>query len=152
MSRIRTVVASIASIASVVALALGAACGGGGGGGGSTTAVNRRPASTATLAIVEPAHEATVPPGTLVVKLDLKGARIIESATTVLKPDEGHVHLTLDGTLVSMAYGLEQPVEVTPGIHVLVAEFVAGDHAPFNPRVAVTRAFAVRPPLPAAPA
>ena len=45
-----------------------------------------------------------------------------------------------------MAYGLEQQVDVTPGVHVLVAEFVAGDHAPFNPRVTVTRTFNVRAP------
>jgi hypothetical protein len=124
-----------------------AACGGGGGGGvgggGAPATTTGRPSSTATLQILEPANEATVPAGTLTVRLGLQGATIVPAATTTLKPDEGHVHLSLDGTLVSMAYGLEQPVEVTPGIHQLVAEFVAGDHAPFNPRVVVTRTFAV---------
>ena len=120
-----------------------AACGGGGGGGGAPAGA--RPSSTAVLAIVDPANEATVPAGTLTVRVDLQGARIVDAATTVLRPDEGHVHLSLDGRLVSMAYGLEQQVEVTPGIHQLVAEFVAGDHAPFSPRVIVTRTFAVSP-------
>jgi hypothetical protein len=98
------------------------------------------------LAIVDPANEATVLAGTLTVRLDLQGARIVDAATTALRPDEGHVHLSLDGKLVSMAYGLEQQVEVAPGVHRLVAEFVAGDHAPFEPRVVVTRTFAVSPP------
>ena len=134
-------------VLAVTALALVAtACGGGGGsgGGGSAAATaGARPSSTATLAIVEPANEATVAPGPLTVRLDLQGARIVSQATTALKPDEGHVHLSLDDTLVSMAYGLEQQIDVTPGVHQLVAEFVAGDHAPFNPRVLVTRTFAV---------
>ena len=131
-------------VAAVFALVT-TACGGGGerrDGGAAPTAV-ARPSSTAVLAIVDPANEATVPPGPLTVRLDLRGARIVDAATTVLRPDEGHIHLNLDGKLVSMAYGLEQQVEVTPGIHQLVAEFVAGDHAPFSPRVTVTRTFAV---------
>jgi ABC-type transport system substrate-binding protein len=142
MNRTRT-------LAAVAVLALLAtACGGGGGGGGSATTATAaaRPSSTATLAIVEPANEATVAPGTLTVRLDLQGAHIVDAATTTLEPDEGHVHINLDGKLVSMAYGLEQQVDVAPGVHVLVAEFVAGDHAPFNPRVAVTRTFAVAAP------
>ena len=131
--------------AAALALAM-TACGGGGGEGDGGTPAGRRPSSTAVLAIVDPANEATVPPGTLTVRLDLQGARIVDAATTVLRPDEGHVHLNLDGQLVSMAYGLEQEVDVTPGIHQLVAEFVAGDHAPFDPRVIVTRTFAVSAP------
>jgi hypothetical protein len=134
-------VTSIRILLAAALLALATACGGGDGGGGAPVGV--RPSSTATLAIVDPANEATVPPGMLTVRLDLQGARIVEAATTALRPDEGHVHLNLDGKLVSMAYGLEQQVEVTAGIHQLIAEFVAGDHAPFNPRVAVTRTFAV---------
>ncbi len=77
-------------------------------------------------------------------KLDLQGGTIVTEATRDLAPDEGHIHLTLDGKLVSMTYGLEQPIEATPGTHYLVAEYVAGDHAPFQPRVTVTRAFVVR--------
>ncbi len=136
MIRARTLVTLLA----ITPMAAG--CGGGGGGGATTGPTITRPASTATLAIVEPANEANVASGSLTVKLDLQGARIVETATTMLRPDEGHIHLSLDGKLVSMAYGLQQPVDVSPGIHVLVAEFVAGDHAPFNPRVAVTRTFA----------
>ena len=34
-----------------------------------------------------------------------------------------------------MNYGLEQDIPVLKGTLVLRAEFVAADHAPFNPRV-----------------
>lgn len=137
--------AAVAAIA-VAVLTASASCGGDGGRAATTTPAVLRPASTASLAVVDPANEATVAPGPLTVRLDLQGARIVDAATTTLRPDEGHVHLTLDGRLVSMAYGLEQQVDVTPGVHILTAEFVAGDHAPFNPRVTVTRTFAVIAP------
>ena len=39
------------------------------------------------------------------------------------------------GQIVSMNYGLEQDLPVTPGTYVFRAEFVAADHAPFSPRV-----------------
>jgi hypothetical protein len=54
------------------------------------------------------------------------------------------VHLSLDGTLVSMTYGLVQEVSVqglAPGRHTLQAEFVANDHGPFDPRVTSTVVF-----------
>lgn len=143
--RARTIL--VAAVFALVTTACGGGGGGGGGGGdgGGAAPPVARPSSTAVLAVVDPANEATVPPGPLTVRLDLQGARIVDAASTDLRPDEGHVHLNLDGKLVSMAYGLEQQVEVTPGIHQLVAEFVAGDHAPFSPRVTVTRTFAVSP-------
>jgi hypothetical protein len=37
--------------------------------------------------------------------------------------------------LIYMAYSLQQDVPVHPGTFQLQAEFVAADHAPFNPRV-----------------
>ncbi len=40
-----------------------------------------------------------------------------------------------------MNYGLEQDLPVTTGTWVLKAEFVAADHAPFNPRVWSTEVF-----------
>jgi hypothetical protein len=119
------------------------ACGGGGGTTQTTAPAGGRPPSTAKLDIVEPAAGATVASGYFTVKLDLQGARIVTEATKVLKPDEGHIHLTLDGKLESMAYGVEQQLQAGAGTHLLMAEFVAGDHAPFNPRVFVTRTITV---------
>jgi hypothetical protein len=94
-----------------------------------------RPSSPATVEIVEPAPSTTIQGETLHVVLRLNGARIITETTTNLRPDEGHVHLYVNNVLVSMNYGLEQDLPVEPGSIVLRAEFVAADHAPFNPRV-----------------
>jgi len=94
-----------------------------------------RPASPATVAIIEPASGATVVGDSVHIVLKLTGAKIVTETTTAIRPDEGHVHLYVDNVLVSMNYGLEQDVPVTPGSHVLKAEFVAADHAPYNPRV-----------------
>jgi hypothetical protein len=94
-----------------------------------------RPSSPAVVTIVEPAAGQTVSGTTVHVVLSLTGAKIVSQTTTHIRPDEGHVHLFVDHVLVSMNYGLEQDLPVHPGTYVLSAEFVAADHAPFNPRV-----------------
>lgn len=94
-----------------------------------------RPSSPATVSIVEPAAGAKVTGDSIHVVLKLTGATIVTATTTNINPVEGHVHLYVDNQLVSMNYGLEQDIPITPGSHVLKAEFVAADHAPFNPRV-----------------
>ena len=98
-------------------------------------AATERPSSTAKLTILSPAPGASISGKTLHVPLALTGAVIVPQTSTHLTPDRGHVHLLLDGRVVSMAYGLDQDVAVTPGPHLLQAEFVATDHFPFNPRV-----------------
>lgn len=94
-----------------------------------------RIASDAKVSIREPADGATVVGTSVHVVLKLDGAKIVTETTTNIRPDEGHVHLYLNGQVVSMNYGLEQDLPVTPGTYVLRAEFVAADHAPYNPRV-----------------
>ncbi len=94
-----------------------------------------RPRSTATLAIVEPAPGSVLTGTKLQVRLKLTGGTIVSQTTTDITPHEGHIHLMVDGKVVSMTYGLEQEVEVLKGRHLLEAEFVAADHFPFNPRV-----------------
>jgi len=94
-----------------------------------------RPASPAIVAIVAPTSGAKVTGTSVHVVLSLTGATIVPATTTEITPTTGHVHLYVDNQLVSMNYGLEQDIPVTPGSHVLKAEFVAADHAPFNPRV-----------------
>lgn len=94
-----------------------------------------RPRSTATLTIIEPAPGTVVDGTKLQVRLKLTGGRIVPQTTTDITPSEGHIHLMVDGKVVSMTYGLEQEVEIAKGRHLLEAEFVAADHFPFNPRV-----------------
>jgi hypothetical protein len=120
------------------------ACGGAGGGAPAQSKAPR-PTSTAKLEIVEPAAGSSIPGGAVMVRLALDGARIVPAATKDIRPDEGHIHLTMDDKLQSMTFGLEDQVQAAPGTHILLAEFVAGDHAPFNPRVLVTRTFVVPP-------
>jgi hypothetical protein len=94
-----------------------------------------RPSSPAVISIMEPASGETVTGATVHVVISLTGARIVSQTTTNIRADEGHVHLFVDNVLVSMNYGLDQDLPVHPGTYVLTAEFVAADHAPFNPRV-----------------
>jgi hypothetical protein len=94
-----------------------------------------RPASPAIVGIVAPEAGEKVAGPTIRVIISLAGAEIVPETTTDLRPDTGHVHLYIDNGLVSMNYGLEQDVEIASGTHAVKAEFVAADHAPFNPRV-----------------
>lgn len=100
-----------------------------------------RPSSPATVEILQPASGATVTGATVHVVLKLTGADIVAQTTTNIRPDQGHVHLYVDNVLVSMNYGLEQDIPIHPGTYVLKAEFVASDHAPFNPRVLSQQVF-----------
>lgn len=116
-----------------------AACAGAGspspspGGAGPSGA--SRPSSPAVVQIVQPTSGATISGTTVHVVLTLSGASIVTTTSTNISPTQGHVHLYVDNVLVSMNYGLEQDLPVHPGTYVLKAEFVAADHAPFNPRV-----------------
>jgi hypothetical protein len=94
-----------------------------------------RPSSPAVVAIVQPASGAKLASGRIHIAMTLTGARIVPATTTTLTPTEGHVHLYVNGAVVSMNYGLEQDISLTAGTYVMKAEFVAADHAPFNPRV-----------------
>lgn len=141
------------TLIATTALALLAACGGDGdaadGVSPGPTAAQERPSSTAELAIVQPEPGAAYPPGDVPVRLELEGATIAEEASTDLEPDEGHIHLTLDGELVTLLGGTEENLAelaespLAPGQHILEAEFVANDHGFFLPRVVQTVTFMV---------
>jgi hypothetical protein len=103
-----------------------------------------RPRSTAVLAILSPEPGAIIHGKVLHVRLQLTGAKIVPYTSTHITPDQGHIHLYIDGKVVSMLYGLDQTIPVAPGTHLLQAEFVATDHFPFNPRVMRTVTFTVR--------
>jgi hypothetical protein len=138
-------------IATAIATALAlTACGGsddGGGDGvsGSTSTPSARPSSTAELSIVSPAVGEVVHGSTVDLRVKLQGAKLVAATTTDIVPDEGHLHVILDDKLISMTEGLEQSIpDVAFGEHRITVEFVASDHAPFDPRVVTVVAFEVK--------
>jgi hypothetical protein len=104
-----------------------------------------RPATTGRLTIESP-HPNQVfrgVPASIPVHLRLEGAKVVPITTLHLVPNEGHIHLYLDGSLVSMATSVDARITASPGPHELRAEFVAVDHGPFDPRVIATVSFSV---------
>jgi hypothetical protein len=129
----------------IVAVALvGVACSSSGSSTGSPS-ILARPSSTGTLTILSPTDGQVIHGSTVQVRTKLTGARVVPASTTTITPDAGHLHITLDGAIVAMNFGLtDQLTGVTPGIHTLQVEFVASDHLPFDPRVIEQVTFEVK--------
>lgn len=111
---------------------------------GPTAPSGVRPISSARLTIESPADGALVDGDELTVVFHLTGGHIIGDARTTDTSDGGHIHLSIDGTMLSMTYGLEQTIpigDLAEGPHTIDAEFVAADHGPFSPRVTATSTF-----------
>jgi hypothetical protein len=145
LPRTRRVRAAVLLIAAALALT---ACSGGEGGStppaATTVATAPRPSSPAKLTIMTPRNGQTVRQARPEVRLELVGGKIVSQTTNRIQGDEGHIHLLVDGKLVDMNYGLRQRLpQLPPGQHVLQVEFVAADHAPFDPRVLTQAAFQV---------
>jgi hypothetical protein len=144
----RTHVRAAAVAVVLAALAL-AACSGDGDNGQAATATTAavaadRPSSPAKLTIEAPSQGQTVKQARPELVLNLKSGKVVNQTTTRVQGDEGHIHLYVDGKLVTMNYGLRQRLpQLPPGQHVVQAEFVAADHAPFDPRVLTQAAFQV---------
>jgi hypothetical protein len=104
-----------------------------------------RPSTVARLEILSPrpGQRISGSPATVSVRLRLVGGRIVPITSRNLIPNAGHIHVFLDGLLVSMTFGLEQDLSVKPGDHMVSAAFVAVDHAPFNPPVTAQVRFRV---------
>jgi hypothetical protein len=104
-----------------------------------------RPSTSGRLSILSPRPNEVLAgdPAVVPVRLRLTGARVVPFTSAHLAPDEGHVHIYLDGSLISMSFALDQTLRIVPGTHVLRAEFVAVDHAPFQPRVIASVPFTV---------
>jgi hypothetical protein len=103
-----------------------------------------RPTSAARLEILSPAPNAVTGPD-LTIQLALTGGTIVPAATGPLRGDQGHIHVSVDGKLISMAYGTTQDLHgLTPGPHSMQAEYVATDHAPFKNRVVAGVLFTVQ--------
>jgi hypothetical protein len=138
-----------AAVAVVLAALALAACSGDGDNGQAATATTAavaadRPSSPAKLTIESPRQGQTVKQDRPELVLELDGGKVVNQTTTRVQGDEGHIHLYVDGKLVTMNYGLRQRLpQLPPGQHVVQVEFVAADHAPFDPRVLTQAAFEV---------
>src|SRR5262249_1279046 len=113
--------------AAVAASLLLSACGGGGGGSGgsSSPTPSPRPSSPATVTILSPKNGATVRGPTVRVRVRLTGAEIVPATTTHITPTQGHLHVYLDGKIVSMNFSTNATIRnVSPGQHLLKVEFV----------------------------
>jgi len=81
------------------------------------------------------------------VKLRLERAHVVPATQVggALRPDAGHIHLSVDGQLVAMPQRLDYSLTgLTPGSHTIEAEFVASDHLPFANRVVAAVTFEAR--------
>jgi hypothetical protein len=127
--------------ANVVALILLAATFSGCGGSPSG-----RPETPATLQIITPEPNA-VTGSSVDLRLRLHDAKIAPAGQVggKIRPDRGHIHVSVDGQITQMYYGVHQQVPgLSPGPHTIQAEFVASDHAPFANRVVAAVSFEVR--------
>ncbi|HJX08648.1 MAG TPA: hypothetical protein VJ736_11315 [Actinomycetota bacterium] len=103
-----------------------------------------RPSSPAKLAFVAPKPNAKESGDDMTVQINLQNATLTPLTTTAITPDTGHIHLSMDGSLISMSGDTLQVIDlrnVSSGEHTLTADFVAADHLPFDPPVTTTITF-----------
>jgi MYXO-CTERM domain-containing protein len=119
----------------------------------STTPSKNRPTTTARLQVLSPEQGSTTGPD-IDLRLRLIGGQVVPPTNVIatrLPPNKGHIHVLVDGKLVTMAYGLNQPIKgLAAGPHSVEVQFVAVDHAPFRNPVATSVLFTVGSPVPAA--
>lgn len=107
------------------------------------TGCDERPMTGANLTILSPSQGETLDTTEVPVSLEVEGGEIVSMATTENVEGEGHVHISLDGSLTSMLGEAEQTITVEPGEHELEVEYVANDHAPFCTRIVDRTQFSV---------
>jgi hypothetical protein len=79
------------------------------------------------------------------VRFAVQGAKVSPPNRFKLVSNEGHIHVSVDGKLLVMAYRTSTELTgLTPGLHTLQAEFVANDHLPFADRVLAAVIFTVK--------
>jgi hypothetical protein len=120
-------------IAVAAAAVILAAC----GSSKASTTPPTRPLTNARLVILEPTpNQVTGPDVTL--KFEVIGGTVLPpTQVKPLRGDQGHIHVSVDGKLVQMAYSTQtQLTGLSPGSHSVQAAWVASDHLPFaNPVV-----------------
>jgi hypothetical protein len=103
-----------------------------------------RPSSDARVRIVRPIAGEVVHGDSLAVDIELIGGSMATLASTELSSSRGHLHVSIDGRLLTMTSAADTRVDISEldvGRHTLEAEFVAADHGPFQPRVTASVSF-----------
>jgi hypothetical protein len=59
----------------------------------------------------------------------------LTKSTSSTDPSKGHLHVFVDGELVSMPTTAEMATTLPPGEHTITVEFTAANHTSFSPRV-----------------
>jgi hypothetical protein len=91
--------------------------------------------SDATVTITSPADGDNVPAGEeLPVEVSLRGAELT-TATASNDPTQGHLHVFVDGEVISMPTTTASEVVLEPGEHSIAVEFTRADHRSFDPPV-----------------
>lgn len=101
-----------------------------------------RPSSTATLE-VSPAEGQRFRTNAVPLRVNVTGGTLADANVNNLEPGKGHLQVSVDRILVTRAGNPVQVIQLADGDHKVVVEYVAGDHLPFCPRVAVTRSVKV---------
>lgn len=101
----------------------------------SDTSTAPAAAIDAAITIESPAAGDTVPANDpLQLTVDLQGGRLTaENASD--DPRDGHLHVYVDGELISMPTTATPEVELEPGLHEITVEFTQADHRSFEPRI-----------------
>lgn len=111
---------------------------------GAPQQASARIASPATVEIVQPAAGAVVRGEFLELRLEVEGARLVDTESSNLRPDRGHLHLSIDGRQYQMTIRQSQRIDVgdlEPGQHLLQIELAATDHGSFKPPVRAVASF-----------
>jgi hypothetical protein len=105
-----------------------------------------RPSTRARVEIVSPRPGEVVRAARVRLVVRVVGGKIVPLTSRHLVPNRGHLHVWVDGRLVSMVTGSTSTFPVTAGRHTIQVEFVAVDHGPFDPRVRDAVTFDAEPP------
>src|SRR5207244_3892760 len=74
-----------------------------------------RPTTSARIQVLQPTPNQETGPD-VTVQVQLIGAKEVPQSGPPVKPDEGHIHVSLDGQIVAMAYGDSQTLKgLSPG-------------------------------------
>jgi hypothetical protein len=98
----------------------------------------------ASLVIDAPAPNAVTDPNPTVT-MHVLNATVVSQTTGKIVPDKGHIHVSVDGQLVSMAYQATTNLHnLGAGPHAIQAEFVNICHQPFKNRPVASVLFTVK--------